>query len=399
VTDEPRNAPRGRRGLGALRDWRRWSVRRLVNAVDPSLGEHEHAYRQHFLTADADQTILGMALLTAPMLLFTARDYLVIGHNVTFGLQALMRIFYVWFSVAVARRLRSAPDARTFDGLLSRWVLGGSCVVIAGTLSRPPDYVQPLAMWVLVALTAYLVMPNQLGHRMLIALVFGGSPILMLVMGLRTFDAVASNVIWTTIVLTNCVGVVASTHCSRLRRRQFMVRAELERTRDALQVMATTDELTGLLNRRRFLEVAEQELKRSRRYGRPLSIIGLDLDHFKDVNDRLGHAAGDTVLRTLGQVLRDEGRRQDIAGRLGGEEFAIVLPETSIDDAVALSERVRNRLGATRVVANGAALTVTASFGVAEITSTDGSVEDALGRADQALYRAKRAGRDRVEAA
>ena len=388
-----------RRGLNDSHWWRGWSLSRVVDAVDPSLGEHERAYRQHVLKADADQALLGMALLIAPMLLFLARDFLIFGLDATFALLVLLRLAFVWFSVAIALRLRCAPDARTFDWLLFFWELGGASAVIAGNLTRPTDFGQPLAMWVLVVLTGYLIMPNQLRHRLLITVAFVGWPILAMLTSLRAVDATTFNLVCTTIILTNLMGFVASTRFSKLRRSQFMVRVELERAHDTLHVMASTDALTGLLNRRRFLEVAEEELERSRRYGRPLSIIGLDLDHFKDVNDRLGHAAGDAVLRTLGQVLRDEARRYDIAGRLGGEEFAIVLPETSIEDAIVLSERFRTQLSATTVVANGAALAVTASFGVAEVLPTDLSVEDAMGRADQALYRAKRAGRDRVEAA
>jgi diguanylate cyclase (GGDEF)-like protein len=204
---------------------------------------------------------------------------------------------------------------------------------------------------------------------------------------------------WSTILLTNVVGIVVSTRISRLRRRQFVARLELERIRDRLEVMATTDPLTGLLNRRRFLEACQDELDRTRRYGCPLSVIALDLDHFKDVNDHLGHAAGDDVLRTLALVLRDQARQHDVAARLGGEEFAILLPETSLGDAIALGERLRRHVGALRLAIAGEALAVTASFGVADVLPTDLTVEDALARADRALYRAKRGGRDRVEAA
>ncbi|MCB2227299.1 MAG: sensor domain-containing diguanylate cyclase [Desulfarculaceae bacterium] len=174
--------------------------------------------------------------------------------------------------------------------------------------------------------------------------------------------------------------------------------AEIERMHQQALEASRTDMLTGLPNRRAFYDGAAQELERAERYGRPVSLIMLDIDRFKDINDTQGHAAGDEVLGHLAEVLRLQMRRNDLVGRLGGEEFALVLPETSAEEALSLAERMRATMAATPAMYQGEAIPFSASFGVARQMPGD-SVESLLHRADQALYAAKAAGRNRVEVA
>jgi diguanylate cyclase (GGDEF)-like protein len=199
--------------------------------------------------------------------------------------------------------------------------------------------------------------------------------------------------------VTNVMGLSISSRIYTMRRQQFLARIELERAHDNLHAIATTDVLTGLLTRRRFLEVGEDELERARRYGRPLSLIAIDLDHFKQVNDRYGHAAGDAVLAGVANVLREHTRQHDLVGRIGGEEIAVALPETGVETARLVAERIRMRVSTLTPTVDGVTIPVTASFGVAIAEPSDISILDMLKRADQALYRAKARGRDRVEAA
>jgi diguanylate cyclase (GGDEF)-like protein len=147
--------------------------------------------------------------------------------------------------------------------------------------------------------------------------------------------------------------------------------------------------------------LAGAELARAGRYGRPVTMMMLDLDHFKRVNDERGHAAGDEALKAFVGLIKDVLRDQDRLGRMGGEEFAIVLPETALDAAVLVADRLRSRLAVLDVpVGGGEPLRLTTSIGVAECKIRDGEgLEACLSRADVALYRAKGLGRDRVEAA
>ena len=159
---------------------------------------------------------------------------------------------------------------------------------------------------------------------------------------------------------------------------------------------ANTDALTGLSNRRYFLFQAEQEMRRAQRFDRKLSVIMMDLDHFKKVNDTFGHAVGDIVLQTIARVGLESLRESDIMGRLGGEEFAVLLPETNVKAAEEVAERLLQHVDETPIKVGRKTLKCTTSLGVAQISSRDKSFDDLLARADKALYQAKEEGRDRV---
>ena len=158
---------------------------------------------------------------------------------------------------------------------------------------------------------------------------------------------------------------------------------------------AVTDELTGLANRRSFLETLETELRRAQRFGSPLGLVFADLDNFKLVNDRFGHQAGDDVLRAFAGVLQGRIREIDLAARLGGEEFAVLLPETDASGSRALAEDLRAAVTDLVIESGSHAIRVTASFGVAAFPETDGA-DELMTAADLALYSAKRQGKNRV---
>lgn len=160
--------------------------------------------------------------------------------------------------------------------------------------------------------------------------------------------------------------------------------------------MATTDALTGLLNRRAFLESTTREVARAKRYNEHLSVVLLDVDHFKHINDKRGHAAGDMVLSAVGKLLNRTLRTCDIVARWGGEEFVLVLPNTSLAGAEEVAERVRAELASAVINdGNGDAVPVTASFGVAAYGGAE-TLEQVIDRADRAMYLAKSGGRNRV---
>ncbi|MDD3516812.1 MAG: diguanylate cyclase [Chromatiales bacterium] len=170
------------------------------------------------------------------------------------------------------------------------------------------------------------------------------------------------------------------------------------RLEENLKALATTDALTGLPNRRHLLEQMERELARVRRHPeRPAAVLMADLDHFKRVNDKYGHAAGDMVLRHFAATLREAARKSDLAGRLGGEEFVLLLPDTPIDKARLLAERLRETIETARVDTGNGRVRYTVSIGITAMTADDAAVDPALARADAALYRAKQGGRNRVE--
>lgn len=164
-----------------------------------------------------------------------------------------------------------------------------------------------------------------------------------------------------------------------------------------LRRLATTDPLTGANNRRRFTEIAERELQRCKRYGHPISVMILDADKFKAVNDTYGHEAGDRVLKTLAEVCRTQLRDVDVFGRFGGEEFTLTFPETTPEMAAEAAERLRAALSETPVpLDDGTTISFTVSIGATNLQGQDDTLDIMLQRADAALYAAKEGGRNRV---
>jgi diguanylate cyclase (GGDEF)-like protein len=163
-----------------------------------------------------------------------------------------------------------------------------------------------------------------------------------------------------------------------------------------LEELATTDGLTGCLNKRAFLEELTRRLKVAERFGKRLSLIVTDIDHFKRVNDNHGHAVGDHVIRGLGEILRQLKRETDVVGRFGGEEFCILCEETDARGAMLLAERVREQLKLREFDSDCGKVRVTCSLGVAEFPHDARTDTQLFELADRALYQAKQAGRDRV---
>ena len=163
-----------------------------------------------------------------------------------------------------------------------------------------------------------------------------------------------------------------------------------------LRYLATVDPLSEMLNRRAFLTRASQEMARFQRYGHPLSVMMLDIDHFKGINDSYGHEMGDEAIRRVARLMRGALRDSDVLGRLGGEEFAVLLPETALPAALATAQRLRQAVADSELLTPWGRITLTISAGVGDCRPTDGGIDEILSRADRAMYRAKHSGRNRV---
>jgi diguanylate cyclase (GGDEF)-like protein len=171
---------------------------------------------------------------------------------------------------------------------------------------------------------------------------------------------------------------------------------EVRRTEERLRVLAEEDPLTGVMNRRRFLEILENEWSRARRYERPLTLLLLDADHFKALNDEHGHLAGDAGLRHIARTCRQSMRSMDVLCRFGGEEFLILLPETPASSGLQVAERIRRALADRPFLHQGFPVPLTVSIGVSANIQQCPDSHTLLLAADQALYRAKNDGRNRV---
>jgi diguanylate cyclase (GGDEF)-like protein len=188
---------------------------------------------------------------------------------------------------------------------------------------------------------------------------------------------------------------------ARLRagKRILELQEQLVTAREQLRVQATHDSLTGLFNRMAILEALDREVTRSIREKKPIAVIMADLDHFKDINDTHGHQAGDVVLRETARRMSASLRAYDSVGRYGGEEFLMVVPGSGLDAALELAERLRQGVSAEPVCVDAAMISTTVSLGLAVSTAENCRPDQLLYQADEALYAAKRAGRNRIETA
>ncbi len=174
----------------------------------------------------------------------------------------------------------------------------------------------------------------------------------------------------------------------------FMMTSDLSAE---MKAIAVRDQLTGLLNRRGFAEQCEKIFALARRRNLPVAIILTDIDKFKLINDEYGHEAGDQALRHFTRLLQVSRRREDVLSRVGGEEFALILPGSTLEAAITVADVLRSRAEIAPLTYNGKSIPMTASFGVATLSSSDEAMADVIVRADTALYRSKRDGRNRVE--
>lgn len=199
------------------------------------------------------------------------------------------------------------------------------------------------------------------------------------------------------LISTAIITVASQIHRRRLERREYDAQVAQQHLLAEVQTMATIDWLTNLYNRRHFFRVGEEEIARARRYDHPISVIMIDIDHFKLINDTHGHSVGDEVLSAIAKRILDGLRQSDIAGRYGGEEFAVVLPETDLPSAASIvAERLRDTIASRPIDTAEGPLSVTISVGVAGVDTARENLLDALTHADSGLYAAKHAGRNRV---
>jgi diguanylate cyclase (GGDEF)-like protein len=311
------------------------------------------------------------------------------GAQGTLEFRFFMAAAVLVYVAALALRLR--PGLALLAGYCAIVVIEFALLVIWGRLAGGYGVGFPGYLYIYL-LTPLMVMPFTLMQVLPVLVLIGLVPNLQAALGMAPgFPLLAFNVL----VWPACAIVAFSLYeFDRVIRRLFLAQRQLRE-------QALKDPLTQLGNRRQFEERADAALALSRRRGRALAVLMIDIDHFKRVNDEHGHAAGDELLRALGACLRESLRGSDVCGRIGGEEFAVVLPDEDLEGGAATAERLRRLVEqlAVESEAGGGRIAVTVSIGVAEFPRDGDALEPLLRRADERLYRGKQDGRNRVVAA
>lgn len=381
--------------------------------ISPWLAEFTHPSTEAaFRAVELPRTLreLRRALTVASLLIlmFGITDYTTLGLTDAFYWLLGMRLVVGLGTLAFARSLSRHPQLVERQ-LPLNILIGIICTMIIAIVPLRPDTIgtQHTAL-IVVSILFYLYIPNRLIWQFAANLYLATGFMIASALFAPELGTVRLGAMALLLVMVNVAGFMTSQSLNRLRREQFatmmaqretnlQLQDEIEQSRvmqHQLQRMAETDDLTGLFNRRRFLELADNAQRLCREQHQPMAVCMLDLDHFKAINDQLGHATGDRVLQRVAGACLETLRTGDLMGRFGGEEFVVALPGADIRKASQIAERLRRCVEDLPLGDDELNLSVTT--GVAEVSAHEHNLEPALMRADRALYRGKAGGRNTV---
>ena len=362
------------------------------------LGELEGDYRIYHLKDDKRQSsfyIIFAVVSVAGMLGADAMLYQ--GRPDLLRWMSLFRAGFVLVSLLLLIAIRKSARVPVYDRLMLGWL----CIVILFLLlfnfTRPASFLTT-AYDVILPLAIYIISPLKISYTFVLASSFSAGILYIDYFHKTGVDPATLAMILVAQLIVHIIGLTSSMQIQSYRRKSFKAYIQERDAKEMVAYLANIDSLTKSLTRHHFFNIAESEFVRFVRYHRPFSVLVLDADHFKDINDTYGHYAGDLVLRNLSLVILEQKRSQDTFGRLGGEEFGLLLPETNLQQAKIVAERVQKAWSQTPSNVDGQLIHSTVSIGVTEANDQDKSFEDILRRADRMMYKAKEAGRNRVVA-
>jgi len=370
-------------------------MKRIISRLEPELPGLEFEYRQYYLKLDIDQVVTGIILWVFANLAFTYSDWLVFeGAPIFFRLFAVrIASFLLSFLVIylLKKKIRNSGD---FDRSILLWSLLTLLGNIAIGLTQPGNFLSGIIVSLVGIFTFYVFIPNPFLVRVIPPVIYTLYSFLAILLADFKVSPAFTEVTISAFLVTNLIGILFSARLYVSRRQEFLARREEERIRAELTRLASTDPLTGVFNRRRLLELSNETFYRFKRYQRPFTILIMDLDGFKNLNDTLGHQQGDSVLIQFAEAVSQEKREADALGRMGGDEFCLVMPETRPQSAVALASRIIQKCAEISPGHGALDVNVTVSIGVSEIRPDDQTLDSLFARADTALYKAKYEGRN-----
>ncbi|MEH6386794.1 MAG: GGDEF domain-containing protein [Pseudomonas profundi] len=387
---------------------RRWRISGWTGEFrDP---EQERAYLDKHQRTIARQLRIALAVWAGLLLLFILPDFESLGNTPGFWISVAIRLSVISVLAFFAWQVKRKPVLAT----QARWI---SCLEVAGMTVfllvyplRPELSSWAFTLTLIILISVFVYVPSRVPAMLLVTLYMALSTLCM-IHYVAPKTPIELFALFVVTLMPIGLGWGTAMRTQVLQRRQFALwqqaqevnvalSREIEersRLQAALVHQATTDALTGLNNRRQYEALFQYELNRSLRSGQPLCLCIIDLDHFKQINDTCGHATGDDVLKRIGQLCRDSFRATDILGRLGGEEFVALLPETDLPTALVVAQRFVDKLATTTISEAIPELKITATVGLAQ-RDNESHLDAILQRADKALYTGKNAGRNQVVA-
>lgn len=356
----------------------------------------DSAVEQFYLKEDVANTKTGIVVAICFCLLFVINDYVFLGTGLLFYQTVLVRLIFTALSVGCLFFLRRIKSYQQHERLVYGWSVLLVLLLAYVNLTRQADNINFTYLDPLIVLLILIYFPGAVGKKAVLA---GCQVIIDLAIAafLRNSPYTLSwEVITCAYVLSFILGLVIAVKLCAFRHEHYYALVKEQNLRLELEKSAYTDCLTGAFNRRKFFQLGEELFNRFQENQEVFALIMLDLDFFKNLNDKFGHAAGDAFLLSFSKLILQHTRAGDIMGRLGGEEFALILPVTCLDFANEVAEKIRYSCEQNKAFFNKRMLQTTVSIGVTEVCDKDRSFAEALNRADEALYQAKRWGRNQV---
>ena len=370
--------------------------KRLFSQILIDLRDLEGDYRVFNLQVDKAQSIISMIIAAVSVFGLLVVDAMVFKQRTDlFRWMLLYRGSFVLFTAIVIYAIVKIDKVRVFDRLVLGWLSVTLLYLLTSNFTRPANYLSTTFDTIII-FAIYVLSPLKFQTNALLTLGFSIGTLYIdhfLKVGV---DPVTLDVATAAQLIVQLLGFGSASQLQTYRRKSFKAFMEERDAKEMVAYLANIDPLTKSLTRRHFFNIAESEFMRFARYRRPLSVLVIDVDDFKRVNDMYGHHAGDIVLRSFSLVALEQKRAQDTFGRLGGEEFGLILPETTVEQAKVVAERIHRMWEGTPSNLDGVMIQSTVSVGVAEAQATDKAFDDILRRADLRMYKAKEQGRNQV---
>jgi diguanylate cyclase (GGDEF)-like protein len=362
------------------------------------LGELEGDYRVFHLKNDIAQIILSFSIASISMLVTLGTDALLfIGRPDLFMKMACYRAGFILVSLVIMFAISKTTKVRIFDRLVLGWISFAVLSILLFNFTRPANYLTT-AFDIIVPFAIYALSPLKLSQNIMLAFAYSVGTLYVDHVFKIGVDPLTLSAATAAQFVVHALGLGSTLQIQSYRRKSFKAYMDEKDAKEMVAYMVNIDTLTKSLTRRHFFNMAQSEFQRFTRYRRPLSALVLDIDLFKNVNDTYGHHAGDIVLRSFSLVAIEQKRVQDTFGRLGGEEFGLLLPETNLEQARVVAERIQKTWEKSPVNMDGVPIRSTVSIGVAEADKEDKSFEDLMRRADLMMYKAKERGKNQVAA-
>jgi len=362
------------------------------------LGDLEGDYRAFHLKDDIWQSTLSLGIASISVLSMLRMDASLFRNSPDLFMWAVVyRLGFIFISVLAIIAIRKTSKVRIFDRLMLGWLGFAVLFLLLFNFTRPADHLTT-AFDIIVPFAIYALSPLKLFQNIVLTWGFTAGTLYIDHFMKVGVDPLTLSMATSAQIVVHALGLVSTLQIQTYRRRSFRAYISEKDAKEVAAYLSNIDPLTHSLTRRHFFNIAGSEFLRYARYHRPFSVLVLDADYFKNINDTYGHHAGDVVLKSLCLVVLEQKRVQDTFGRLGGEEFGLLLPETTLEQARVVAERIQKMWEQTPSNMDGELIRSTVSIGVAEASSGDKSFEDILRRADRMMYKAKEQGRNRVAA-